>query len=203
VGRARCRKVTRSRAAQLQTIWVVLASWVALAAALVGCSEPVSERFTVQAEGERYFLRERRGWFSAMFPCKPEFAKAKLATDKIRMVVAACVVDGETFSITFGRFKVSAAESASLDRIYDQVINSMGNQVPGAAAGRVKIESITVAGRPARYVSYQNVANTGASAHIWILWAEEQQAIYQILQIGDQSPAAGQRIIRSMQVPSP
>lgn len=170
---------------------------------LGGCSEPVSERFTVQAEGERYFLRERRGWFSAMFPCKPEFAKAKLATDKIRMVVAACALDGETFSITFGRFKVSAAESASLERIYDQVVNSMGNQVPGAAAGRVKIEATTVAGRPARFVSYQNVANTGASAHVWILWAEEQQAIYQILQIGDASPAAGQRIIRSLQVPSP
>jgi hypothetical protein len=201
VGRARCRRVEAGRLLPTRVI-ALLAVLAPLG--LAGCSEtPVSERFTVQAEGDRYFVRERRGWFSAMLPCKPELSQASFGSDKIRMMVAGCNHEGDVFTITFGRFKVPAGAAPSVDQIYDQMVRGMEARVSGPAGSLVKIDQVSLAGRSARHITYENVAGSGATAHVWLLWAEEQQAIYNIMQLGSRSPLEGQRIVRSMLVPSP
>lgn len=168
------------------------------------CSEtPVSERITVQAEGDRYFVRERRGWFSAMLPCKPQLSQATFGRDKIRMMVAGCTYEGDVFTITFGRFKVPAGEAVSVERIYDQFARVVDAQVSRSSGSRVQIDQVSLAGRAARHMTYENVAGTSTTIHVWLLWAEEQQAIYNIMQLGSRSPLEGQRIARSMLVPSP
>lgn len=172
--------------------------------ALTACDAPAAERFSVQVDGDRFFVRERRGWFSVMLPCKPTFDQADFGSDKIRMQVASCTADGEAFSITFGRFRLPKGASLSMDQIYERAargVTAQGGRV--IAGGRLKMEEVNLAGRPARYLSYQNVDGNAASAHIWILWAEEQQAIYQIMQVGSRVPTEGLRIARSMLVPSP
>lgn len=214
VGHAGCRRQAVSSAALLAaatavtsaaTTGMAAGTAAAMAAALLaGCEESAAERFAVQADGDRFFVRERRGWFSAMLPCKPELTKVEMGTDKIRMQVASCMVDGETYTITFGRFKIPAGAQLSMDQIYERAARGMdgvsARVVPG---GRLKMEEVTVAGRPARYLSYQNIDGKSSSAHVWILWAEEQQSIYQIMQIGSRVPTEGLRIARSMLVPSP
>lgn len=158
----------------------------------------------MQREGDRYFVRERRGWFSAMFPCKPEFSRVPFGTDKVRMILATCKLEEEVFSITFGRFKLPAGTvSPSVDQIYGLATRGMDGWASRAAGGKLKLEETTIAGRSARYLSYQGVDAAGAAAHVWLLWAEEQQAIYQIMVVGKNGLADGQRMARTMLVPSP
>jgi hypothetical protein len=167
-----------------------------------GCSEPVSERFSVQKDGERYFVREKRGWFSALFPCEPKFSAVEFGSDKIKMVLANCQILDEVFSITFGRFKLPPGMAASGDQIYELAARGMDGWANRSSSSRVKMDVVTLAGRSGRYFSYQG--DTGAAtAHVWVLWAEEQQAIYQVMLVGKRGPTDGLRLARSMLVPSP
>lgn len=162
----------------------------------------------MQREGERFFVRERRGWFSAMFPCQPAFSRVSFGTDKVRMLLATCKVDDAVFSITFGRFKVPAgAVVPSVEQIYDLAIRGLDGWASRSPAGaKQKLEETTLAGRSARYLSYRGAdggGNGNTATHLWLLWAEEQQAIYQIMVVGESGLAEGQRLARSMLVPSP
>lgn len=168
-----------------------------------GCSEPVSDRFSVQKDGERYFVREKRGWFSAMFPCQPKFSNIELGSDKIKMIVGNCQILDEAFSITFGRFKLPPGMSASGDQIYELAARSMDGWANRSASGRVKMDVVTLAGRTGRYFSHQIGGSGAATSHVWVLWAEEQQAIYQVMHVGNRGPTEGLRLARSMLVPSP
>jgi hypothetical protein len=208
VGRARCRPSRFSPLAPLVAgllaltppLW--LSSLLALTS-LAGCSESAEERFSVQAAGARFFVRERRGWFSTMFPCKPAFSSVPFGSDQIRMVLASCRADDEDFSITFGRFKLPPGTvSPSMEQMYAMAGRGMDGWASRAEASRLKMEQVTVAGRPAIYLSFKGLPG-GADAHVWVLWAQEQQAIYQIMSLGKRGPAEGQRMVRAMLVPSP
>lgn len=167
------------------------------------CSEPVSERFSVQKDGERYFVREKRGWFSAMFPCEPRFSNIEFGSDKIKMIVGNCRILDEAFSITFGRFKLPQGLAASGDQIYELTTRTMDNWASRSATSRIKMDVVTLAGRSGRYFSYQGSGSGSQTSHVWVLWAEEQQAIYQVMHVGTRGPTEGLRLARSMLVPSP
>lgn len=202
-GSARSRRLLASAPA-LPALPALTALLIGLSlASSAGCSESVDERFTVQEEGDRFFVREKRGWFSTMFPCRPRFSGVAVGTDKVRMVLATCQLGEEVFSITFGRFKLPPGTvSPTTDQIYELAGRGMDGWAYRNETSRIQMDVVPLAGRSGRYFSFKNVPG-GADAHVWVLWAEEQQAIYQLMLIGKRGPGEGQRMVRAMLVPSP
>ena len=173
---------------------------LAVALALVGCAEPVRERFTVQREGDLYFVREKQGWFSALFPCPPTFSRVHVGTRKVRMIHGACDADGQAYSLTFGRFLELAQGASSIDQIYEAAARELETWREGQ---RTSMSLVMLAGRPARYLSFAGIDGAAMNAHVWFLWAPEQQALYQVMVVGAAGRAQGERLARSLLVPSP
>lgn len=167
---------------------------------LAACSDSLSDRFSVQQEGEGYFVREKRGWFSAIYPCKPSFSKVVFGASQVRMIHSACDSEGQAFSITFGRFMVPELAEPSAEQVYEAAVRGLESW---RQAPRSQASLATVAGRPARYLTFSGIDGAAVNAHIWFLWAEEQRAIYQVMAVGTAGPTEGERLARSLVVPSP
>jgi hypothetical protein len=192
----RCNSVAYGGAMTLRWLWGISV------VSAVACSQSASDRFSVDVEGDRFFVREKKGWFSMLFPCRPSFSSVALGDDQLRLIHAACTVDSAAYSITFGRFKVPDGAAASLDQIYSLAERGMNQSSSLPVGAKMTIAEATIADRPARRLTYSGVPG-GLAVTSWILWAEEQQAIYQVMVIGNDDLARGERIIRSMLVPSP
>lgn len=167
-----------------------------LAGAAAGCAERLDERFAVQAEESRYFVRERGGAFSALLPCSPRFSRRKLERRSAPMIHASCEVDGQVVSLSY---RALEAAPASAEQLYDDVTQELEVWRDDA---RTTAAPAVVAGRPARYVAFDAIDGGRTDAAVWFVWVEEQRTLYQIMVVGTGGRRLGERVLRSLQVPS-
>lgn len=179
------------------------ASWctvvVALALAAPGCREAPA-RFTVQVEGERFFVREAKGAFSALLPCKPEPRPPVRGGEPLQV---ACDREGQRLSITVlpqGALDDPTFEAPPLAKIYETAMRQL-EAWRGAARSDSQVR--TVAGRSAQYVVFSGLDGATTSAHVWLVWVEEQRTLYQLMVVGDGGPGPGEALARTLLVPSP
>lgn len=176
------------------------ASWCAVAVAVVlvatGCREAPA-RITVQVEGERFFVREVTGGFSALLPCKPEPPARGGSSQPLQI---ACDRDGQRISLTVLPHPASASDSPPLAKIYEAAMQEL-EAWRGASRSDSSVRK--VAGRNAQYVMFSQIDGAATSAYVWLVWVEEQRALYQLMVVGDGGPAPGEALARTLLVPSP
>lgn len=170
---------------------------IAFALTATGCRETPA-RFTVQAEGERFFVRAVTGGFSVLLPCKPEPAARGGSGQPLQI---ACDREGQRISLTVLPHAASPAlDSPPLSKIYEAAMQEL-EAWRGASRSDSSVRK--VAGRNAQYVVFSQIDGAAASAHVWLVWVEEQRALYQLMVVGDGGPALGEALARTLLVPSP
>lgn len=197
--RSRARFAVALRTAGCAQAWAVL---FVLALAGAGCKEAPA-LFTVQEEGERFFVREAGGAFSALLPCRPEPSPVRARGSAAAPLQVACDREGQRLSITMLRHAAlddPAFEAPPLAKIYEAAMRDLEGW-RGAARGVSSVQK--VAGRSAQYVAFSQLDGAATSAHVWLLWVEEQRTLYQVMVVGDAGPGAGEALARTLLVPSP
>lgn len=178
------------------------AGLVAIAVAGPGCREAPA-RFTVQQEGEHYFVREAGGAFSVLLPCRPEPSAAPAPGGVLAPIQLACDRQGQRLSVTrlpHATLEDPSFEPAPLAKIYETAMRQLEGW-RGAARSDSSVRR--VAGRPAQYVAFAQLDGAATAAHVWLVWVEEQRALYQVMVVGDGGPAPGEALARTLLVPSP
>lgn len=186
----------------LRTVGCAHRGLLAVAVAVAGCRETPG-RFTVQAEGERFFVREARGAFSLLWPCRPEVSEPPARAGELAPVQLACDRAGQRLSLTVLPHAVvgdPSFEAPPLAKLYETAMQQLEGW-RGAARSASAVQR--VAGRPAQYVAFSQLDGAATTAHVWLLWVEEQRSLYQLMTVGDGGSAPGEALARTLVVPSP